>query len=545
MVADTNIDFHAHCYNGNVKLKRGGVNIPYTQEQIEEYLRCKNDIVYFVRNYVKIISLDKGLVLFDLYPFQEEMIRAFKRDRYSINLLSRQSGKTTSVAAYLLYETMFNANLRVAVLANKGDTAREILDRIKKMYEELPWFLKPGVIEWNKGSVEFSNGSRILSAATSSSSIRGQSMNIIYLDELAFIQNDVEFFASTYPVITSGKTTKVIITSTPKGMNLFYKLWTDAKEGRNSFVPHEYLWYHHPERDEKWKEETLRNISQMQFDQEFECEFFGSTNTLISGSKLQRMTFEDPIRRDENFSVWEDPIAGHSYVVTVDVSEGVGLDYSVVNVFDVTTQPYKQVAVWRNNQVVPVLLAEIVHRILKMYLDAYCIVETNSVGRIVADSLFFEYEYDNMFQSVETKGRVKIAGNGSENGLRQTQRTKAAGCSALKSMIESDVLLIKDFNTLNELSTFVKKRNSFEAEQGKNDDLVMTLVTFCWFATQPFFEEMTDANVRGAIRERMLAQEENSHLVFGFYDDGIVEDGEVVEDLSLVRKPAKSERSHL
>lgn len=271
-VADIDIpNRHELAYLGNIKLKRANVSIPYTQDQVDEFIRCQTDIIYFIRNYVKIVSLDHGLVFFDMYKYQEEMVTSFKNNRFTINLLARQMGKTTTVAAYLLYEAIFSKNIRIAVLANKGDTAREILSRIRSMFEDLPWFLKPGVVEWNKGSIELSNGSKILSAATSSSSIRGQSMNIIYLDELAFVENDVEFFTSTYPVISAGKTTKVIITSTPNGMNLFYKLWTEAETGKNSFVPHEYLWYHHPDRDETWKHETLRNISQKQFDQEFNC----------------------------------------------------------------------------------------------------------------------------------------------------------------------------------------------------------------------------------------------------------------------------------
>jgi hypothetical protein len=534
-ISDIQIDRTDLCYNGNPKLKKAGIALPFTQEQVEEYVRCKSDIVYFVKNYVKIISLDRGQVPFDLYPFQEEMIRTFHDNRFVICLLGRQQGKTTTVAAYLLYEAIFKKNVRIAVLANKGDTAREILDRIKKMFEELPWFLKPGVYEWNKGSIELSNGSKIISAATSSSSIRGQSMNIIYLDELAFIQNDVEFFASTYPVITSGKTTKVIITSTPNGMNLFYKLWVDAEAGRNSFVPRKYVWWHHPERDEKWKEETLKNISQKQFAQEYECEFFGSADTLISGSKLQQLSFKEPIRSDHVFNMYAEPEEGKSYVATIDVSEGIGKDYSVINVFDISSQPYKQVAIYRNNIIPPLMLVDVAHKILRMYNDAYCIVETNSVGKIVADSLYFDLEYENMLVTRSKSGENIISSTGEVIGLRQTKRTKAIGCSALKTMIESDTLLISDFMTVQELSTFIKKHNTYQAEEGKTDDIVMTLVMFCWFTTQPYFEELTDVNIRNIIKSNYLNIEENNHLIFGFYDDGIDETYDGMEDPSLLK----------
>lgn len=532
-VDDIEIEKEKYCYNGIIKLKKAGVTLPYTKEQIEEIIKCRDDITYFIRNYVKIISLDKGLVLFSLYPFQEEMIETFKNNRFVICLLARQMGKTTTVAAYLLYEAIFNDNMRIAVLANKGDTAREILDRIKKMFEELPWFIKPGVVEWNKGSIKLANGSRIISASTSSSSIRGQSMNIIYLDELAFIQNDVEFFTSTYPVITSGKTTKVIITSTPNGMNLFYKLWSDAEKGRNNFIPKKYLWWHHPERDDKWKEATLKNISQKQFDQEFECVFFGSSDTLISGSKLQKLTFTNPIRQENSLNVYEEPKEGRNYVAVVDVSEGIGKDYSVVNIIDITDHPYKQIAVYRNNTVPPILFSEIVYRLCKQYNDAYCVVESNSVGKIVVDSLYYDYEYDNILASIN-KDNESIASNYSKTlGVRQTRKTKAIGCSSLKTMIESDTIIINDFMTVQELSTFIKKSNSYQAELGKTDDIVMTLVLFAWFATQPFFEELTDTDVRALIRENYMRLEENNHLVFGFYDDGISdEDGIEVIDYS-------------
>lgn len=535
-VADVQIDRSDFCYNGNPHLKKAGVSISFTQEQVAEYIKCKADIIHFVKTYVRIVSLDRGTIPFDLYPYQEDMLRAFQKNRFSINLLARQMGKTTTVAAYLLYEAIFKKDMRIAVLANKGQTAREILDRIKKMFEDLPWFLKPGVQEWNKGSIELSNGSKIISAATSSSSIRGQSMNIIYLDELAFIQNDVEFFTSTYPVITAGKSTKVIITSTPNGMNLFYKLWADAEAGRNSFVPNKFLWWHHPERDEKWKEETLKNISQKQFDQEFECKFFGSSDTLISGSKLQQLTFLEPIRTDHIFNVYAEPEPGRNYVVAIDVSEGIGKDYSVINVFDITSQPYKQVAIYRNNIIPPIMLIDVAYKILSMYNDAFCIVELNGVGKIVADGLYFDLEYDNMLTTrSKLGGENVISDTGNTVGLKQTKKTKLIGCSSLKTMIESDTLLISDFMTVQELSTFVRKFNTYQAEEGKTDDIVMTLVMFCWFTAQPYFEDLTDVNMKDLIKSNYLKMEENNHLIFGFYDNGIDETYDGMEDLSLLR----------
>lgn len=459
--------------------------------------------------------------------YQEQMydvqVESASHHYYSNGLVSHN---TTCVGAYILHKAIFTKDYRIAVLANKGDTAREILSRIKSMFEDLPWFLKPGVVEWNKGSVEFSNGTRIISASTSNSGIRGQSMNLIYLDEMAFIQNDVEFFASTYPVISAGKTTKVIITSTPNGMNLFYKMWMDAVNGKSDFKPKQFLWDAHPDRDEKWKLETLRNISQKQFDQEFLCAFMGSSDTLISGSKLQQLAFTDPIETSDNFNMYEAPIEKHAYAITVDVSEGIGKDYSVASVFDITQQPYKHVAVYRDNTITPILYSDVVHKIAMKYNEAYVVVESNSIGKITADSLYYDYEYENMLMvQVKDKENVAASGGGSI-GIRTTRKTKAIGCSSLKSMIESDTLITNDFQTINELTTFIKKGTSFEAEKTKTDDIVMTLVIFCWFATQPFFEDVTNENMRARIKDNYAMIEDQNHLVFGFFNDGIQDDSD-------------------
>ena len=457
--------------------------------------------------------------MFNPYPYQEKLLNLYNDNRFAIAKCMRQCGKTTTVAAFLLHQSIFNTNYRIAILANKGDTAREILDRLKKMFEELPPFLQPGVVEWNKGSIELANGTKIISAATSSSSIRGQSMNIVYLDEFAFIQNDIEFFTSTYPVITSGKTTKVIITSTPNGMNLFYKIWQDAINGNNSFVPLSLTWHDHPLRDEAWKQETLRNISELQFRQEFECEFQGSMNTLISGAALQRLTHTAPINEDRWLNVYESPKEGHNYIASVDVSEGLGGDYSVCTIVDITEQPYRQVLVYRNNTIAPIPFTETVYDIVTKYNRAFTIIENNSIGKIVADSLYYDYEYEELLFSKADDGGTRVGGN--SVGLRQTSRTKSVGCSTLKSLIEQNVLIIQDFDTISELATFIKRGNSYGAENGHNDDVVMTLVNFAWLTSQNYFEELTDINIRAKIRENRNMNDESTHLLFGFLDDGI------------------------
>lgn len=436
------------------------------------------------------------------------------------------SHNTTTSAAYLLHQAITRPNITIAILANKGSTAAEILERIKFAYENLPWFLQVGVKTWNKSYIELGNGSKIITAATSSSSIRGKSINVLYLDEFAFVENQVEFYTSTYPVISAGKTTQVIITSTPHGLDLFFKIWTDAEEGRNKFKTIGYDWTVVPGRDEKWKEETLANTSPVQFAQEYEVSFLGSSNTLIAGWKLQQLTFKEPEQKDEHWSIYNRPQSGHNYCMTVDVAEGLGQDYAVISIFDVTEMPYKHVAVFRNNLIQPIGLAEVVYKAANEYNEAYILVENNSIGKIVADSLYYDYEYDNMFSSVSRNGETDVSFSGKTPGIRTTAKTKALGCSQLKSLIENDGLITNDFDAVSELSTFSQKGRTFRADNGKHDDVVMTMVVFAWFTAQPFFEDMFDVNVRKALRESM---DVDSNIGFMFFDDGINNDEHVVD----------------
>lgn len=433
------------------------------------------------------------------------------------------SHNTTVVAGYLLHEAIFNKKFNIAILANKRDQAIEILDRFQTMYEELPWFLQPGVKMWNKGSLSLGNGTKVFTAATSGSSIRGKSVNVVYLDEFAHIEDDVRFYTSTYPVITSGKKTKVIITSTPNGMNLFYKIWTDSENGRNAFARCKVHWSEHPHRDETWKKEQLSNMSEKQFAQEFLTEFLGSSDTLLSPTRLQKLTFVPPISAasDENTNVYGEPQPGKSYVMTVDTSEGVGKDYSVISVIDVTETPYKQVAVYRNNTIPPILLAQVASRMGWAYNEAVIVVESNSCGAQVCDALWYEFEYENMLLSKTKQGDNIVADGGKAiAGVRTTKKTKMQGCSSLKQLIESETLLIYDYATVYEFMTFIKKNNSWQAEQGKTDDIVMSLVMFAWFVTQPYFSEMVDADMRKIMRDNLNMQEEFG-MILGMFDDGM------------------------
>lgn len=520
-------------YLGNPNIKRANIRHSYTKEEVEEYIKCSQDIVYFTEKYVKIITLDYGLQLFEPFEYQERMLETFAKNRFVINLLPRQTGKTTVVAAYLLHYAIFTPEKSVGILANKEATAVEILSRIKRMLENLPLFLQPGVKEYNKKNVKFGNGSELLAFATGSDSVRGRSFNVVYLDEFAFVENAEEFYTSTYPVITSGETTRVIITSTPNGLNLFYKLWMDSKMKRNDYVPIEVKWNEHPKRDESWKKTTIRNIGKRRWNQEFGCKFVGSTNTLIDGDVLSSLVWKESTEEDEYNSIYYEVEDDHVYVATVDVSEGAGLDYSIINITDITTVPYKQVHVWRNNQTSPMVLPEIIEKLAKHYNDAFVLIETNSIGSQVSNILYYEYEYENMITTKVERQDNKISGGfgGSfDLGIRMTKRSKHVGCSNIKTLIENNVYEINDFNTIEELQTFSRKGKSYEAEEGKNDDIVMSLVSFGWLTTEDYFVDLTKQDSRKIILEKRMKSIEDDLVPAGYYDNSLDSIDEILED---------------
>lgn len=518
-------------YLGNPNLKASDVKINWTKEQLEEYAKCARDPIYFIQKYVKIISLDKGLVPFELYDFQEEMVRTVHSTRFVIAKLPRQSGKSTTVTAYILHYILFNQSVNVAILANKLSTARELLSRLKLAYEYLPKWLQQGVLEWNKGSIQLENGSKVLASATSSSAVRGGSYNMIFLDEFAYVPQNVaeEFFSSVYPTISSGQETKVFIVSTPHGMNLYYKLWTDATNNRNSYIPIDVHWSDVPGRDEKWKQETIANTSEEQFRTEFECDFVGSVHTLISPSKLKTLAYIDPVYKNgEGFKVYAKPEEKHIYVMCVDVSRGTGQDYSAFSIIDITNAPYKLAATFRNNNMSPLVFPNAIHVAAKQYNNAHVLVEINDMGGQVADVLHGELEYENLLSSTMRgrKGQVLDGGFGagqSQFGVRTTEVVKRTGCSILKSLVEADRLIIQDFDMIKELFAFVSKKNSFEAEVGYNDDLVMTLVLFGWLSTQPYFKDLSAMDIRKDIYQETITKLEEEMTPFGFIDDGVEE----------------------
>lgn len=514
-------------YNGNVNLKRKGTPIEFSNDMISEYLRCAADPIYFAEKYIQIVHVDHGLISIKMYDYQKEIAIAITDNRRVTVNTSRQAGKTTTAVAIILHYVLFNDYKTVALLANKGDAAREILDRIKIAYEALPKWLQQGVIEWNKGSVEFENGCKIIAGATSSSAIRGKSISFLYIDETAFVENWDEFFASVFPTISSGNTTKILFTSTPNGLNHFYKTCEGARENRNGYIYIEVPWQRVPGRDDKWKKETLEGMDfdTQKFSQEFECNFLGSSGTLIEGSKLKNLVSRNPVGETQFMRVYEQPEKDHVYACIVDVSRGKGLDYSAFHIIDVTSMPYKQACIYRDNTITPIDYAEIIYRTIKRYNDAYTLIEVNDIGEQVAEVLHYEFEVETLMftESAGRSGKRISTGfsKNSDKGVRTTKSVKSVGCNMLKMLIEQDQLIINDFQTINELSTFSRRGVSYEAESGCHDDLVMGLVLFAWMTDQLFFREITDINTLDKLRSRNEEELMESLLPIGFnnYDD--------------------------
>ena len=510
-------------YLGNLNLKRKGTTVEFTQEMVQEYIKCAQDPIYFAEKYIQIVHVDHGLIPIELYNYQKEIIEKITNNRRVTVVTSRQAGKTTTAVAVILHYILFNEHKTSALLANKGDAAREILDRIKIAYEALPKWMQQGVVEWNKGSVEFENGCKIIAAATSSSAIRGKSISLLYIDETAFVENWDEFFASVFPTISSGKTTKMLFTSTPNGLNHFYKTCEGAREGTNGFEFVEVTWQDVPGRDEKWKEDTLASMDfdQGKFAQEFECAFLGSSGTLIEGNKLKSLVIRNPIQEQSGIKIYEQPNKERTYAMVCDVSRGKGLDYSAFSVFDITSMPYKQVCTFRDNAVTPIDYAEIIYRVLKIYNDCYVLIEINDIGEQVSDLLHYDYEVETILFT-ESAGRSGkrisggFSGKGVDKGIRTTKTVKAIGCNMLKMLVEQDQLILNDFDTINELSTFSRKGNSYEAESGCHDDTVMCCVLFSWLSDQTFFKDLTDINTMYRLKERNENELEQSLLPIGF-----------------------------
>ena len=516
-------------YLGNISVKRDGVNQQWSTELIQEYAKCMHDPEYFTEKYIKVISLDRGLVPFNLYQYQRNMFAEFNTNRFNIVLACRQSGKSISACAYLLWYALFHSEKTIVILANKGDTAREMLSRITLMLENIPFFLQPGAKALNKGSIEFSNHSRILARATSGSSIRGLSVNLLYLDEFAFVERATEFYTSTYPVIAAGTETKVIITSTANGIgNTFHKIWEGAIQGVSDFKPFRVDWWDVPGRDEAWKKQTIANTSQLQFDQEFANTFFGTGDTLVNAETLMSLRAREPIRRLENYclNVYKETVKGHDYIMTVDVSKGRGQDYSTFNVIDISVSPFEQVAVYRNNVMSPILFPNIIYKYAKIYNEAYVVIESNDQGGVVCNGLYHDLEYENM--------HVESAIKANALGVEMTRKVKRLGCSAIKDVLENHKLSIVDENTILEISTFEARGQSYEASNGNHDDLMMNLVMFGFFISTQYFNDMTNIDLKKMLFDQKMRDIDNDIVPFGFIDDG-------TDYIAQIESPRRSE----
>jgi len=534
-------------YLGNPNLKKVNTPVEFTKENLIEYKKCEKDPLYFMEKYVQVVSLDEGLVPFKMWDFQKHIVRTIHDNRFTICKLPRQSGKSTTTISYLLHYALFNPNSNIAILANKSSTARDILGRLQLAYENLPKWLQQGVINWNKGNIELENKSTIVAAATSSSAIRGGSFNIIFLDEFAFVPANIAemFFSSVYPTISSGKSTKMIIVSTPHGMNMYYKLWIDAINKQNDYVPIEVHWSEVPGRDEKWKETTIRNTSPEQFQQEFECEFLGSVDTLISPAKIKTTAHIPPIESKNGLQMFEKPEKGKLYACTVDVARGTNKDYSAFVIFDITQIPYRVVATYKNNEIKPHVFPSVIQQVCKGYNSAHLLCEVNDLGQQVADILHMELEYENVLMSTQ-KGRAgqilgaMFSGRGTSLGVRMTKQVKSVGCQNVKTLIESDKMVINDFQLIEEMSTFSRRGSSWMAEEGTNDDLMMCLVIFGWLSNQQYFKDLSNSNIRNQLYEEQAALIEQDMAPFGFVDDGINNDEmtkETVDEYGTVWHP--------
>ena len=540
----------AQVYLNNPLLKAAGVNIPFTQEEVQEYVKCSKDPIYFIKKYCKIISLDHGLINFDLFDYQIKFIKAIHENNRIVSMQPRQMGKTQTVAAYILHYVLFNEHKSVAILANKASAAREILSRFQLMYEHLPKWLQQGVVTWNKGDIELENGSKVLTAATSSGGIRGKSINFLYIDETAIIPNTVadDFFTATYPVISSGKTTKIVLTSTPLGYNHFWKFWNEActpsktipTETLNGFIPTEVKYWEHPSRDEAWANKQRELLGDLKYNQEILCAFLGSSLTLINSDVIGRMSPTQPIYSKDGLDVFDEPIPNHTYVMIVDTAKGVGGDYSAFSVIDTTEMPYKQVAKYRNNKISPLLYPNVINKVATDFNKAYVLIEINSSEQ-VPTILYTELEYDNLlFVNRTSRGQSVTGGFGGgavQLGVNTDKKIKRIGCTNFKSLVEENRLLIRDIDTISEISTFIEQKGSYSADDGYHDDLVMPLVLFGWLVSNPYFKELNNVNIRTEMYEAHIKQIEDELTPFGFYDDGgIREESIAVQSTKLPEK---------
>lgn len=522
-------------YLNNENLPKAGTKRSYEPWQEEEMAKCYLDPDYFAENYFQLIHPDRGLVKFSLYKYQKKALKKYLKSNKLIMATARQVGKTSLATVIILHYAIFNKNKRIAIIADKQDTAIEVLERIQLAFEHLPNWIKPGVKVWNKKQVLLENNTKIIASASKGSAIRGKSMNMIYIDEVAHIENWDKFSAAVLPVLSSGSNPRMILTSTPKGLNHFFYYCEAAKAGNSDFSYIEVPWWEVDGRDEEWKRNALDELNgDMElFEQEQCVSFIGSSGTLISGGALKMLKWKEPINKDPHLKIYENPIEGHQYIIPVDTSRGKGLDHSAFSIIDITSIPYKQVAAYQNNMITPTDYANIIEQMHFWYNKGLCFVELNDLGQQVADLL---WGAEVTLICTENKGRAGKQVNfssKSDKGIVTTRNTKAEGCAFIKLLIEQKKLEINDKETISEFTTFSKKNNSYEAEPGNNDDLVMSLVIFAWLNSVGFIDKLNDEDILKALQEKSEEELLSELLPLGIIVNGVDDYEETADIIEL------------
>lgn len=506
-------------YNANKNLKAANVAIGFSQEQLKEYVKCAQDPLYFIRTYAKIISLDDGVVQFDPFPYQQRIIDTIHKNKNTLGKLFRQAGKSTIVAAYFAWYVLFNDNKTAVILANKQAIAIEIFGRVQFIIESLPHWLQQGVVEWNKKSLVLENGSRCIAAATSASAVRGMSVNLLLLDEFAHLKPNLadEFIASVFPTISSSETSKLIIISTPNGLNHYHKLWVESKNRNNDFATVEGRWQENPKRTQAWADEQRKKLGEVKYRQEIECTFEGSSYTLVDGAKLATLPLASCLFEKDGLEVFDHPEKDRSYVITVDVSRGRHRDFSAFSVVDVSSMPYKVVSTYKNNEISTLEYPHLIYNTARQYNDAFVLVEINDLGEEVSNTIWHEYEYENLYF---TQGN-ELSQTRGYPGVRTTAKVKSLGCSVLKELIEKDQLIVNSHRIIEELGLFVIHRKSYASQDPLiNDDLCTTLWLLAWLTKQDIFQEVTNIHLRTVLTEKKQQYIDSTLTPFGFYQNG-------------------------
>lgn len=511
---------HPAHFSNNPSLFGTNVKFPLSEKHIQEIYKCSTDIFYFIENYVQIFTLDNGWVVPKLRSYQKKLIQHYLDNRFSNVMMGRQSAKSTTTLLFILWKIIFFPDTTVGMAANKESMATENLSRLKDYFENLPIWLKVGVKAWNSTFITLDNGSKVYSAATSGNTFRGLGLSLLFVDEVAFIDCWDDFSKSVLPTISSGTKSQAIYTTTPKGLNHFYHMWTNGENGKSLFKNFRVEWWEVPGRDEAWKQEMLATLpgGEIEFAQEYACEFLGSSDTLINISSLKMLRYSEVYVRDIftfGFKRYEEVRECHQYIMTVDPAKD-GLDKFAVHVFDVSKFPFIQVAS-ANLNVNYLKMPGVLYEIGTYYNNAFIIIENNEgAGQSVVDKLYDNYEYENLYRDP----------NKEYYGFRTTSTTRNQILSNLKIFLENNKIYLNDKDTIDQLFVFINRGGKYQADKGYHDDLVMALAIL--FA--PFLHKNMYSDYQSFIASLEGEKEEIENLnisTFGFFDAGTEEVREV------------------